>query len=155
MNVSKYGYYAKTLMLPYILSKNKPPLEADIIVSHFGTTAVLANQLRKLGFTKGKLAAVFHGNDISKTRTLDVFKDDYENLFDNAEFILPVSQLWANKIKAVSGHEKNIHVVRMGISVDKFSFRPRSVLGNPIRLLSIARLTEKKGYQLPSLHVLF
>lgn len=145
MNVSKYGYYAKTLMLPYILSKNKPPLEADIIVSHFGTTAVLANQLRKLGFLKGKLAAVFHGNDISQTRTLDVFKNDYKNLFDNAEFILPVSQLWANKIKAVSGHEGNIHVVRMGISVDKFSFLHRPVLGNPVRLLSIARLTEKKG----------
>ncbi|MDF1892773.1 glycosyltransferase [Rahnella contaminans] len=145
MNSFKYGYYAKTLMLPHILSKNKTPIETDIIVSHFGTTAVLANQLRKLNFLKGKLAAVFHGNDISQIRTLDIFKDDYKELYDKAEFILPVSQLWANKIKTVSGHDDNIHVIRMGISVNKFSFQPRDFLGNPIRLLSIARLTEKKG----------
>ncbi|WP_338128803.1 glycosyltransferase [Rahnella perminowiae] len=132
-------------MLPHILSKNKIPIEVDVIVSHFGTTAVLANQLRKLNFLKGKLAAVFHGNDISQTRTLDIFRDDYKKLYDDAEFILPVSQLWADKIKNVSGHDDNIHVIRMGISVNKFSFQPRTVLGNPIRLLSIARLTEKKG----------
>lgn len=145
INAFKYGYYAKTLMLPHILSKNKIPIEVDVIVSHFGTTAVLANQLRKLNFLKGKLAAVFHGNDISQTRTLDIFRDDYKKLYDDAEFILPVSQLWADKIKNVSGHDDNIHVIRMGISVNKFSFQPRTVLGNPIRLLSIARLTEKKG----------
>lgn len=145
INISKYGYYAKTLMLPKILSKNKSSIEADIIVSHFGTTAVLASQLRNLDFLKGKLAAVFHGNDISQTRTLSLFEEDYKKLFASTEFLFPVSQLWARKIKLISGHDDNIHVIRMGISVDKFSFKEERRINSPIHLLSIARLTEKKG----------
>ncbi|ADW75183.1 glycosyl transferase group 1 [Rahnella aceris] len=145
INFKKYGYYSKVLLLPQILSKNKNSIQTDIIISHFGTTAVLASQLRRLGFLKGKLAAVFHGNEISQTRILNLFYDNYKELYDEAEFILPVSQLWANKIKAISGHDDNIHVIRMGISVEKFSFQPRTILVNTIRLLSIARLTEKKG----------
>lgn len=145
INANKYGYYARTLILPQILSRNKNPIQTDIIVSHFGTTAALANQLRNLGFLKGKLAAVFHGNDISQTRILTLFKNDYIQLFENADFIMPVSQLWANKIKSVSGHKNNIHVIRMGIGINKFPFKPRTHLNKPLHLLSIARLTEKKG----------
>ncbi|PBI81941.1 colanic acid biosynthesis glycosyltransferase WcaL [Rahnella victoriana] len=145
INAKKYGYYARTLILPQILSRNKKPIQTDVIVSHFGTTAALANQLRNLGFLRGRLAAVFHGNDISQTRILTLFNNDYKKLFENADFILPVSQLWANKIKSLSGHKNNIHVIRMGIGVNKFPFKPRATLNSPIQLLSIARLTEKKG----------
>lgn len=145
LDFKKYGYYSKVLILPRILSKNKKEIQADVIIAHFGTTAVLANQLKNLGFLRGKLAAVFHGNEISQARTLDLFHNDYKKLYNSAEFILPVSQLWAEKIKLVSGHDDNIHVIRMGISVDKFSFKPKPKLNSSIRLLSIARLTEKKG----------
>lgn len=144
MNISEYGYYAKTLMLPKILAKNRTPIAADVIVSHFGTTAVLASQLRNLDFLKGKLAAVFHGNDISQTRTLSLFKNDYKKLFATTEFLFPVSQLWARKIKSISDYDNNIHVIRMGISVGKFSFKEERTINSPLRLLSIARLTEKK-----------
>lgn len=145
INVKKYGYYAKTLLLPQILSRNEKKIESDVIISHFGTTAALANQLRNLGFLRGKLAAVFHGNDISQARILNLFNEDYVRLFDSADFIFPVSQLWANKIKSMSGHDNNIHVIRMGIAVNRFPFIPRTNLNNPVKLLSIARLTEKKG----------
>lgn len=145
INVKKYGYYAKTLLLPQILSKSEKKIESDVIISHFGTTAALANQLRNLGFLRGKLAAVFHGNDISQARILNLFNEDYVNLFNSADFIFPVSQLWANKIKSMSGHDNNIHVIRMGIAVNRFPFKPRTNLNNPVKLLSIARLTEKKG----------
>lgn len=145
LNSKKYGYYSKTLMLPQILSKNHDQIESDVIISHFGTTAVLAQQLRSLGFIKGKLAAVFHGNDISQKRILRIFNNDYQELYQCADYIFPVSQLWADKIKSVSGRDDNIHVIRMGICVDKFIFKTKGNLGSPVRMLTIARLTEKKG----------
>lgn len=145
LNYRKYGHYSKNLLIPSILSKNKNNFHADVIISHFGTISVLAYQLRLLGVLNGKLAAVFHGNDISHKRTLHIFKNDYVRLCKEAEFILPISELWAKKIKSLSGREDNVHVIRMGIRTEKFIFNPKSYLNNPIKLLSIARLTEKKG----------
>ncbi|EKJ8408946.1 colanic acid biosynthesis glycosyltransferase WcaL, partial [Klebsiella pneumoniae] len=91
LNFNKYGYYSKTLLIPLILSHNNQNITADYIISHFGTTASLLNQLKRLGFVSGKTAAVFHGNEISQLRVLKLFNKDYVQLFKYADFIFPVS----------------------------------------------------------------
>jgi colanic acid/amylovoran biosynthesis glycosyltransferase len=145
LNFKKYGYYAKTLILPGILSRNNRKIKADVNIAHFGTTAALLNQLRRLGFVEGEIAAVFHGNDISQTRVLNIFRSDYERLFDDANYIFPVSELWANKIASTPKIKNKTHVIRMGVNVSKFIYKERNVVSSSIKLLSIARLTEKKG----------
>lgn len=145
LNFKKYGYYAKTLILPGILSRNNRKIKADVNIAHFGTTAALLNQLKRLGFVEGKIAAVFHGNDISQTRVLNIFRSDYERLFDDANYIFPVSELWANKIASTPKIKNKTHVIRMGVNISKFIYKERNVVSSSIKLLSIARLTEKKG----------
>mgnify|MGYP004706645449 CR=1 FL=1 len=142
---NKYGYYSKTLMLSQILSRNKIKITGDINIAHFGTTAALLNQLKRLGFVEGKVAAVFHGNDISQKRVVNIFRSDYEQLFNDADYIFPVSELWASKIATTPAIKNKTHVIRMGVNVSKFCYKERVATNNSIKLLSIARLTEKKG----------
>ena len=40
---------------------------------------------------------------------------------------------------------EKVHVTRMGIEPEKFNFRPRKAFHQPLRIVSVARLTEKKG----------
>lgn len=145
LNFKKYGYYAKTLILSQILSSNSRKIKSDINIAHFGTTAALLNQLKRLGFVDGKIAAVFHGNDISQKRILNLFHSDYEQLFNDANYIFPVSELWASKIALTPAIKNKTHVIRMGVNVSKFIYKERITISHPIKILSIARLTEKKG----------
>jgi colanic acid/amylovoran biosynthesis glycosyltransferase len=145
LNFKKYGYYAKTLILSQILSRNSRKIKSDINIAHFGTTAALLNQLKRLGFVDGEIAAVFHGNDISQKRILNLFHSDYEQLFNDANYIFPVSELWASKIALTPAIKNKTHVIRMGVNVSKFIYKERITISHPIKLLSIARLTEKKG----------
>lgn len=145
LNFKKYGYYSKTLILSQILSRNSRKIKSDINIAHFGTTAALLNQLKRLGFVDGKIAAVFHGNDISQKRILNLFHSDYEQLFNDANYIFPVSELWASKIALTTAIKNKTHVIRMGVNVSKFIYKERITISHPIKLLSIARLTEKKG----------
>ncbi|UJD90787.1 glycosyltransferase [Rahnella aquatilis] len=145
LNFKKYGYYSKTLILSQILSRNNRKIKADINIAHFGTTAALLNQLKRLGFVEGKIAAVFHGNDISQKRILNIFHSDYQQLFNDANYIFPVSELWASKIALTPQIKNKTHVIRMGVNVSKFLYKERNTINHPMKLLSIARLTEKKG----------
>ena len=107
---------------------------------------MLANKLRKLGVLKGELATIFHGYDISTHRILRTYSDDYKELFRDSKFILPISKLWAEKIRALGGDPARTHIMRVGIDTDNFHFRPAKPIGSPIQLLTIARLTDKKGF---------
>ncbi len=145
MNFKKYGYSAKNLSLPAIVAATKKTYEADLFIAHFGPAGVLANKLRKLGVLKGELATIFHGYDISTHRILRTYSDDYKELFRDSKFILPISKLWAEKIRALGGDPARTHIMRVGIDTDNFHFRPAKPIGSPIQLLTIARLTDKKG----------
>lgn len=145
-NFRHYGYFSKTLLLPQIISKkNERSIVADVIISHFGTTAALLNQLKRLGFANGKTAAIFHGNDISHKRILSSFEKDYIQLFDDADYIFPISDLWASKIITNENIRNKTYVVRMGVDVDKFTYTEPTRFNTPLRLLTTARLMEKKG----------
>ena len=112
---------------------------------HFGYAGALANKLRELGVLVGKQATVFHGADISRRHILEEHKQDYVNLFEQSELLLPISHLWERKLIEMGCPPEKIHVTRMGIEPEKFNFEPRQAFHSPLRIVSVARLTEKKG----------
>ncbi len=59
--------------------------------------------------------------------------------------MLPISNLWKNKLIEMGCPPEKIHVTRMGIEPEKFNFQPRQAFQTPLRIVSVARLTEKKG----------
>ncbi|MEB5705497.1 glycosyltransferase [Pantoea anthophila] len=145
LNMRRYGAQSSKLLLPSIVANAKQTFTADVFLVHFGYAGALANKLRELGVLKGKQATVFHGADISRRHILEEHKLDYVNLFRQSELMLPISHLWENKLIEMGCPPEKIHVTRMGIEPEKFNFQPRQAFHKPLRIVSVARLTEKKG----------
>lgn len=146
-NKKIYGKHATNLLLPSIISKNNDTIKSDFFIAHFGTVGVIANKLRQLGFLQGKIATVFHGLDISHKKTLSDFQHDYEELFKDGDLILPISQLWADKISNMGCCKNKIHISRMGIDISRFHYQCRDKATSRKKIVSVARLTQKKGLE--------
>lgn len=129
------------------IKQNNPQYENDVIISHFGPNAVLANHLIDLNVFKGKLIAVFHGYDISVKQILDQYRIGYIQLFQSNFLALPISELWKNKLLEMGCPREKIRVNRMGVNIDKFKFNPKSEISKPLNILTVARHTEKKGIE--------
>lgn len=145
LNVFKYGSVSKNLLLP-ILEVKKNKSNYDFIIAHFGTAGVTAMKIKKSGVLTGKLLPVFHGADISKKKHLVKYEQDYKELFKEAYALLPISNLWATKLIELGAASEKVVVNRMGIDTNQFSFINKiRDNGLPFKILSVARLVEKKG----------
>lgn len=145
LNSGRYGDEARNLILSSICGRQKRPLEADVFIAHFGPAGVTAAKLKELGVLNGKIATVFHGIDISHRDALAHYTPEYRQLFERGDLMLPISNLWASRLKSMGCPESKISVSRMGVDMDKFSLRPMKTPGSPLEIISVARLTEKKG----------
>lgn len=121
-------------------------INSDVVIAHFGTTAVTANMLQQLGLLQGKLLAVFHGFDLSERELVYKYSVAYKTLFFQATACLPISARWAEKLQLLGCPNNKIYIHRMGIDINNFSLLTfPELLSQPIKLLSVARLVEKKG----------
>lgn len=147
-SIAKYRKQATPLRLLYfstpLICKQ---LSYDIIHCHFGTNGLRAAFLRNIGIFQGKLITTFHGSDITTTlqREGDRF---YNQLFNDADLLLPVSERWQRKLVKLGCDEKKIIVHHMGIDCKTFSFIPRGPdADGQAHLVTVARLVEKKGVE--------
>lgn len=142
---NKYGFLSYTLLLPALIGRVASRIESDYIIAHFGPCGVLANCLRSCGILHGKIVTVFHGYDLSATNLLNRYKGFYKRLFNDGDLFLPVSHVWESKLIEMGCDKGKISVIRMGIQIENFSFYPRPFRNEPLKLISVCRLTEKKG----------
>lgn len=148
LNVFKYQKNATSLRLLYTVIPflGKRP-HYDIIQCHFGSEGLKGMELREIGAIQGKLCTIFHGLDLSGH--LKKYGDClYDRLFEKGDLFLPISSYWENKLIKLGCDDDKIIVHRMGIDCQKFMFTPRQPEpDSSIRLVSIARLVEKKGIE--------
>ena len=73
----------------------------------------------------------------------------YERLFHEGELFLPVSDFWRSRLIELGCPPDKIAVHHMGIALSKFPVPRRHVArgGDTVRLLTVARLVEKKGVE--------
>ena len=145
LNAKRYGDEARNLILSAICGRNPRPLQADVYIAHFGPAGVTAAKLRELGLLKGKIATVFHGIDISGREALAHYTPEYQKLFTRGDLMLPISNLWASRLEKMGCPTHKIAVSRMGVDMDRFSVRPVKAPARTLDIISVARLTEKKG----------
>lgn len=145
LNVIRYGRSALSLTLFHTLL---PFLDQsfDVIHAHFGPNGITAVNLKSLGIA-GKVLTTFHGDDVSRYIKRHG-KSVYDRLFAYGDLFLPVSEYWKNRLISLGCDSKKIIVHRMGIDTKKFHFSERRVCeGDPVRILSVGRFVEKKGYE--------
>jgi len=145
LNVFIYGKVALSLHLFYLIL---PFLgkKYDIIYCHFGTAGILGVLLKEIGIT-GKLITTFHGFDMS-AYILSTNRNTYKKLFAKGDLFLPISEHWKIKLIKLGCDKEKIVVHHMGVNLEKFKYFDRKKKsGEPIKILTIGRLVEKKGYE--------
>ena len=145
LNMSRYGDEARNLILAAICGLTPQVFRADVFIAHFGPAGVTAAKLRELGLLQGKIATVFHGIDISHRDVLSHYTPEYQQLFRRGDLMLPISELWAGRLRSMGCPEEKIAISRMGVDIARFTLRPVKAPGTPLQMISVARLTEKKG----------
>lgn len=145
LNAHRYGDEARNLILSSITAQNTAPIDADVFIAHFGPAGVTAAKLRELGVLKGKIATVFHGIDISSREVLSHYTPEYQQLFQRGDVMLPISELWAGRLQNMGCPADKIVVSRMGVNMERFALRSLKTPNETLQIISVARLTEKKG----------
>ncbi len=117
----------------------------DIIHCHFGPMGFVGTFLKELG-VKGKVAVAFYGYDLSPFILGN--KSTYDDLFRRGDLMMPLSNLFREKLIALGCRESKVVVHRCGVNMAKFTFSERRFEdGGEINLLTVARLAEKKGVE--------
>ena len=144
LNLLKFGREAASLKLAFqaipFLNRNS----FDILHCQFGWLGEAVCQLRQVGAISGKLVTSFRGYDTDQY--LKKKPSAYRNLFEHGDLFLPVCDYFKQWLIANGCPANKIKVLRSGVNLSEFNFhvrKPQS--GKPIRLLSIARMVEKKG----------
>ena len=145
LNLKRYGAESRNLILSAICGQVATPFHSDVFIAHFGPAGVTAAKLRELGVIRGKIATIFHGIDISSREVLNHYTPEYQQLFRRGDLMLPISDLWAGRLQKMGCPREKIAVSRMGVDMTRFSPRPVKAPATPLEIISVARLTEKKG----------
>ncbi|MGF1568072.1 MAG: glycosyltransferase [Nodosilinea sp.] len=148
VNFFRYGKSATSLRLLYAVIpfvRRRP--KYDIIMCHFGLLGLKGMALRDLGAISGKLVTAFHGVDMSQNLEM-LGRHLYAPLFKAGEGFLPISGYWKNRLIELGCNPSQIAIHPMGIDTKKFVFQPRErEFQGATRLISVSRLTEKKGIE--------
>ena len=123
------------------------PRSYDAIHCHFGPVGRVGLALRNTGFLSGRLYTTFHGFDMS-SHLRQVGESAYARLFRSGDAFLPISDFWRRRLIALGAPAERTVVHHMGVDCAGLPFAPRRAPdGGPVRLLSVARLVEKKGLE--------
>lgn len=144
LNIFRFGSTVADLKLPFVFDKALEIGPVDVLHCHFGSNGILGAQLKRLGFCK-KLVVTFHGLDVSKTILKKNNSKVYQDLFSQADAILPVSALWKDALVASGAPENRTHVHHLGVYPGdgaNVAFQGNS---GGFQIVTIARFTEKKG----------
>ena len=148
LDIKKYGRIASSMRLIYALKPFiQEPRVYDIVHCHFGGNGMRAIFLRDVGLISGKLVTVFHGADVTAA-VKNHGPKVYDQLLKKGDLFLPISDKWRHEIINLGAPSKNTIVHRMGVdSLDISAKKSTKNDVDQIRLISICRLTEKKGIE--------
>jgi len=147
LNMLKYGREAVSLRLFYNVLSYVGRKPYDIIHCHFGTCGLLGMQMRHMEAIKGKLITTFHGSDMS-AYIKEQGNEVYNLLFEGGDLFLPISERWKNRLIELGCDTNKILVHRMGVDCRKLTFSASTLRkGERVRILTVARLVEKKGVE--------
>jgi colanic acid/amylovoran biosynthesis glycosyltransferase len=124
-----------------------PPQPHDVCYCAFGQDAPHALRLRRLGALTGRLVVAFRGADTTKyvaRRGPRV----YAGTFRSGDVFLPVCDFLGRRLIDMGAAPERVVVHRTGIDLRQWPCRERRPASDGrLRLVTIARLVEKKGIE--------
>ena len=117
----------------------------DALHCQFGTLAKPVLRHRRAGGLRGPVIVHFRGYDIS-SHIVAAGPRCYDTVFGEAEAFIANSAFFRDRAIALGCPADRITVVESPINMEIFPFLPRRLEpGQPIRILTVGRLVEKKG----------
>lgn len=113
----------------------------ELIHTHFATMGSIARKLSKILGVPYTLTA--HAFDIY----INPNADELRRTMDNAESVITISEYNKNHLQNEIGITNRIDVIRCGIDLEKFNTQRRVKTNARIKILTVARLVEKKGIE--------
>ncbi len=143
---SEYGYQARSLSALHRLSSLCSLRGSfDVLHAHFGPVANGFRFAREL--YGAPLVASFHGYDFSAWPKRHG-AGAYARLFADADAVIVNSSYTRGRLLALGCPSARLHRIPAPFRAAEFPFRERTLAaGEPIRLLSVGRLVEKKGIE--------
>lgn len=147
LNFLRYGQPSKSLELlfwavPFISSNTY-----DIVHSHFGLYSLNCALLKKIKAFSGKFVVSFHGGDVNATPGT-YGKNIYRPVFEVADLFTVNSNFTAQQAIGLGCPEDKIEKLPVGLNTSKYKPSLNKYnKGDTIKLLTVARLTEKKGIE--------
>jgi len=117
----------------------------DVIHCHFGPNGVCGAAIKQAFLPDSVLATSFHGYDL--TKYLLSKGSPYSFLFEVGDVFLPISEHWKESLTELGCDSEKIRVHHMGVDVKRFSVCRQPLQQEKVRILTIARLSEKKGIE--------
>jgi colanic acid/amylovoran biosynthesis glycosyltransferase len=119
----------------------------DIVHCHFGWSGVAGARLKKIKALFGKLIITFHGADVNAAWGIGTSRER-KLMFDNSDWFTGNTAFTLNQAIELGCPGDRCSIWHMGVDTKLFSFRERRLAdGEPIRLLTVGRLIEKKGVE--------
>jgi colanic acid/amylovoran biosynthesis glycosyltransferase len=144
LNIFRYGKRAGSLSLLFMSIQLLERGPFDIIHCQFGTLGPSGVAFKEICPGNCKIVTSIRGYDV--TVFLKKHPGIYHELFREGDLFLPVCEFLKERLIQEGCEEKKIVVHYSGIECSKFEYVQRQRMpGEPIKVLTIARLVEKKG----------
>lgn len=129
---------------PFMLPTNLKKWEPQLIHAHFGTKGWSVLSFRKQ--LRIPLVTSFYGTDAWQfPETKPIWRERYKRLFEEGRYFAVEGPAMLERLVYLGCAREKIRVVRLGINPSHVPFRQRSFT-EPLRILMMARFTEKKGF---------
>src|SRR5712692_622388 len=142
----EYGYQAASLSGLHRLAKlSGEQKRFDVLHAHFGPVGNSFRFAKELW--RAPLVVSFHGYDFSTVPRKEG-TGVYQRLFRTADIVTVNSEYTRGRVQQLGCLPAKLHKLPMGLNLDDFVFRERTWnAGEPIRILTVARLVEIKGHE--------
>jgi len=142
----EYGYQAASLSALHRLAKlSVEQKRFDVLHAHFGPVGNSFRFAKELW--RAPLVVSFHGYDFSTVPRKEG-TGVYQRLFRTADIVTVNSEYTRGRVEQLGCPLAKLHKLPMGLNLDDFVFRERTLqAGEPIRILTVARLVEIKGHE--------
>lgn len=117
----------------------------DVVHAHMGHNGATAIALQALGIVRGPVLTSFYGGDVSQLQYDAAY---YRRLFARGKCFLALSEVMRNRLIELGCDPARIVVHRLGMDSRQFHAAPRRWQpGEPVQMITVARLVEKKGLE--------
>ncbi|MFV0572539.1 MAG: glycosyltransferase [Xanthomarina gelatinilytica] len=147
----KIHWKHRLLNLPFLIHFYSQWQHIDVFHVQFALGSTAIAEMKDIGLIKAKLITTFHGHDahFKNRHVLKYLCNSYSTLFKVSDYVTVNTPFLKTQVIKLGCPKERLKVIPMAIDIAYF--KPESInelpVGNTVKLISIGRLIEFKGFE--------